>query len=354
MTEPNRDITNGPDLPGTPVPTPQPPIHGFTDVQLHGGTHTTSPSEFTPANTAVPAASPLVTAPQRNSETAIPPVPLVTAPQRPSETAIPPSPAAQPLSRSAVPLPSPSRPVKGWESIPWPLGGNPFGPHIPWVGLCSPAIFQPLAFDLGYWLEYWAKPEVGGSGSISLIEAVRRALPVHLDAGWRIEYCGPSHQFLRHSEHPWIFQIKEKRTALGPLDNLPSYFGIGQPNGRFGCPNTSGIEVRLITTTLEHASAVAREVCDLRAGTSDIAASFFRDRSPDSVRWGIIAHLSSFITTPAHPQRHARPGFDAARWWSSPDQRIPFDTLRALWALKILHAACLRHRLTRLSDEWER
>ena len=202
-------------------------------------------------------------------------------------------------------------------------------------------------------MEYWAKPEVAGGGSISLIEAVRRALPVHLDAEWRLEYRGTSHHFLRHGKHPWIFEISERKFAGFRPEDAPSPFRIRPPGGPY-CPTGTAYEVRLISNSVEQASAVAREVCDRRAGPCDGAASFFRDVAPGNVRWGIIAQVSGLIPrAPADPRRHARPGFDVSGWWTE-DSRLwqPFQTLRVIWALRILNEACLRHGPRAISDEW--
>ena len=96
MTEPNRDTTNGPDLPGTPVP---------TNANSPRETANQRPSETVnpplPANTAVHA-----TTPQPPQSPQLPQPPQISPPL-PQPPQIPPSPAAQLLSRPAVPSPSP-------------------------------------------------------------------------------------------------------------------------------------------------------------------------------------------------------------------------------------------------------
>jgi len=270
--------------------------------------------------------------------------------QRASELSIPPANPANTSPRSSLPSPL----SKGWESIPWPLSGNPSADTAPWVGLCSNAVYQPLAFDPGYWLEFWTSHCDGSKGGVGLIEAIHRALPLYLDPEWRLEYRGSTRQFLRHPKHQWIFEIKERKfTGFRPED-APSPFRIRPPGGPY-CPTGTAYEVRLIMNSVEEASAVAQEICDRRAGTCDTAASFFRDLSPDSVRWGIVAQLAPFTPrAPAHSQRHARPGFDVSGWWDGdPLRRLPFQTLRIIWALKIFHESCLRQGLTPFSGGWQ-
>jgi len=255
-----------------------------------------------------------------------------------------PSAANPPASRLPLPAQREPLPEKGWEAILWPRGWDPFGTLVPWVGLCSPAVFQPLVFDTGYWFEFWTEHGARHGVTASLIETVRRALPLYLDKDWYIEYRGHSHHFLRHEKHPWIFEIRECRTYCSERTQHPVPYRIRPPGGPF-CPTGNAASVRLISPSREQAESVARELCDRRAGTCDARTGFRNNHAPGEVKWSVWADLSGGIGgNPVFPWRHARPGLDASGWWADQSwHRGALLNLKVVWALKLLHESCLRH-----------
>lgn len=242
---------------------------------------------------------------------------------------------------------------RGWEAILWPKGWDPFGALVPWVGLSSPAVFQPLAFDAGYWFEQWTEQSGARGGMHGLIETARRALPSHLGPDWYVDSRSQTHAFLRHEKHPWIFEIRERKTICTERRQHPVPFSIRTPGGPF-CPTGTAASVRVICPSQQQAEGVAREVCDRRSGTCDATASFYPDSAEGSVKWGVRADLSgSGGVAPAFPWRHARPGLDASGWWAEGSwQRHALLKLQVIWALKILHAACLRHERANGKEMW--
>lgn len=272
----------------------------------------------------------------RNCPTAITPPPPLTpeAPLTAHSIRI-----TRPASPSSTDQPT-SSPVKSWESILHPQGWDPFDKLVPWVGLASPAVFQPLAFDIGYWFEFWTQHGEKHGRTPDLVETVRRSLALYLGSGWRIEYHGYQHHILRHETHPWSFVIREQKTIMSRLCDRPRPFRISTPGGPY-CPTGDSASVTLICQTPALADAVAREVCDHRAGTASIASSFFADNRPGE--YAIHGHVNGFIgEKPVHPWRFATPSFDGFAWWNEHSTHHNCTLkLQVIWALKILHTACL-------------
>ena len=231
---------------------------------------------------------------------------------------------------------------KGWQSVLWPQGWNPFGAVVPWVGLSSPAIYQPYAFDTGYWLEYLNQLKDSQGFTPNLIETVRCSLPAVLGPDWQIEYRGSKHHILRHKKHYWIFDLTECTTARDNLSSTRRPFRILEPSGPC-CPKSSCVSVNIICTSAEQSDAVARAVCDRRSGTCGPASSFFIGEKFETKLWTICAHLNGVREPkPLHPSHCTRPGVDTSAWWSD---KASYDlcSLRLIWALKIFHKACLEH-----------